>query len=78
MEYKYIITGITWNAPAQDLEDLPESLLIVLNEQWNDESEEQIIEAIAEEYLWEPLSFTHEDYKQTDEDDLYDLEVMYI
>jgi hypothetical protein len=70
MDYRYLITNIEWNSNE---ESLPEVIVVALSDQWDINTEESVIEAIADEYLWEPISFTHESIDEFNEDEYCDL-----
>lgn len=73
MEYKYLLAGITWNATEYESDNLPESIIVLTSEKWSSDTEDYIIENIADEYLWEPLEYTREEITDNTEEDYCDL-----
>ena len=63
----YLITDIIWNTDDEEYEDLPESVIAKVPKTWNSDTQESILESLADNFAWEARSFTHEVIDPTDE-----------
>lgn len=79
----YHITEIKWNTSSYDFEeeetlddrnDLPEQLIVQTTEEWSDNLQDALFEALFDEYGWEPRSIVQEELE--DEELLEQLDVI--